>query len=70
MKNTLDELCGFSARQPKPIMNDVRQVGAGQGPAESSLLAHPSDAEVGHFYASPAERRVPQRSTLHLRNGN
>ena len=63
VQHALDELGRFRAGQSEPVVDDVRQVGAGQRPAQSSLLAHPSDAEVGHLYwfSRPKTPRPPTR---------
>ena len=63
VQDALDQLRRFGARQAKPIVNDVRQVGAGQGPAESSSLlirAMPRSAILCF------SRRKPRPPTRHI----
>jgi hypothetical protein len=70
MEHTLDELRGFGSGQAKPVMDDVREVGASQCPAQFRLITHPCNAEVGHLLLPLKIAALPLPRQLHLRNGN
>jgi hypothetical protein len=50
MQDPFDQVRGFSAGKTKLVVDYIRQVGAGQGAAQSRFSAHPCDAEVGHLF--------------------